>query len=139
MANFKNPNPVIPVEVLFNRYDIEPGEVVRVIHSGLPDVQNGTMGWDRYMAVVGKRVMWDTGTLELELIDTVYGGSRYGVIAPEFGELYYTDPLDNEHYELFGSEDYGDAIKAKRDRYAYISASATGNKMSDGTDGYVIM
>jgi hypothetical protein len=123
MANFKNPNPVIPLEVLFNRYDIEPGEVIRVVHDNLPDVKTGKMGWDRYMAVVGKRVMWDTGTLELELIDTVYMGKRYGVISPSADF----------------TTDYGSSTESQQDRYCFVSDSGDSNKMSDKTDGYVII
>lgn len=117
--NFKDPNPVIPIRVLFNRQDIEPGQVVNLQHSKLPDVEAGSVGWDKYMAVVGKRIRWDEGVLELELIDTVYFGYNYGLIGATTLTSTWANATDEE-----------------RDQYVFISDS--NNVMSDGSSGYVI-
>ncbi|MCP4898883.1 MAG: hypothetical protein GY906_18075 [bacterium] len=117
--HFSGPNPVITVPVLLTHGGVNPGDVVRVNHSRLPDPRAGTVGWNKYMLVVGKRPNWDTGALEFDVIDTQYLGKRYGLIAPD------------------GTSDYGSASDAEKATYAFISGAT--EKMSDDTDAYQIM
>jgi hypothetical protein len=116
---FSDPNPAVPLEVLISNKSIEPMSIVRVIHAGLPDPWVGTVGWDKYVMVVGKRIRWDTGNLILDVIDTGYGGKRYCTIAPS------------------GTAAYVDATSNERQNYGFVSDSL--DQMSDGTDGYQIM
>lgn len=116
---FSDPNPEVPLEVLFSHNYIDPMSIVRVVHAGLPDHYNGTVGWDKYMLVVGKRVRWDTGTLILDVIDTGYAGKRYCTIAPS------------------GQVDYDTASESQKLNYGFISDA--NQEMGDGSDGYQIM
>ena len=83
-------------------------------HSQLRDLRAGTVGWNKNMQVVGKRVAWDTGTHILDVIDTVYHGKRFGLVAPS------------------GTVDYASASQAVKDTYAFVG------DLSDGSANYVI-
>jgi hypothetical protein len=117
--HFVNPNPTIALPVLLTHSNINPGDVVQVTHGSIPDQRAGTVGWNKYMLVVGKRPNWDTGALEFDVIDTQYIDKRYALIAPS------------------GTVDYSSATSAEKATYGFISDS--NDKMSDGTDTYQIM
>jgi hypothetical protein len=117
--NYKDANPKISLEVLFNHANLEPGEVVQVNHATLPDIRTGSIGWDKKMVITGKRVRWDRGTLELDVVDTAYHGKRYCLIAPS------------------GTDDYSSASDEVKAVYGF--ASDTNDEMSDGTAGYQVM
>jgi hypothetical protein len=116
---FSDPNPAVPLEVLIKHKNIEPMSIVKVEHTGLPDPYAGTVGWNKYVLVVGKRIRWDTGTLILDVVDTGYAGKRYCTIAPS------------------GTVDYVDASDSVRQNYGFVGDSI--DQMSDGTDAYQIM
>lgn len=119
MRPYINPNPRITLEVLMSNVNVDPGEVVQVTLNNMPDMLNGTVGWDKYMLVTGKRVRWDRGTLELEVLDSTYWGQRYGLISPS------------------GTVDYDSATDAVKDTYCFLSDA--NDLMSDGTDSYLVI
>ena len=115
---FVDPNPTTTIDVLFNRSDIEPGQVVRLTYDDLPDPQNGVRGWDRLVWIAGKRVNWETGTLSFDVIDSSYFGKRYGLIAES------------------GQADFSSATDEQKASYVFISGAS--DTMSDDTTGYQI-
>jgi hypothetical protein len=118
---YGDPLAPISLSVLLNEgAKIEPGQAVRINHTKMPDTTNGTIGFDRYGVVVGKRIDWVAGTVELEVLDTFYkSGGRVGVLGPS-NMLHWLNATDDEQA-----------------RYIWLGG-ASDNLFTDGTKGYVL-
>jgi hypothetical protein len=120
MRHHRDPNPTIPLSVLYTQIENDIGDVVNVEIDGLPDPRDGQIGFYRTMLIIGRRPDWQRGMLEFDLINTAYIGHRYGLIAPS------------------GTPDYADATELQRNAYVFASDGTT-HRMSDGSDGYEIL
>jgi hypothetical protein len=94
---------------------VEEGDIVRVTHRRIPDIQNGVMGvTERSMIVLSTAPDFDNGLISLDLIDVSF--RRYGLIGPD-------------SLVAYASEDQTD-----KDRYAFLSDNA--GAMSNADQGY---
>jgi len=119
MRHTKEPNPVLPVEVLFSQNAIDLGDAVQLTLDALPDPITGAVGWDKQTIVTGRRVDWQNGTLVLDLVATAYQ-KRYCLIAPA------------------AMGDYTAATDAEKAVYGFVAGGTT-ERMSDNTPPYQIM
>jgi hypothetical protein len=115
------PAPLIPtLRVPFSvGAPLEPGSVHRLNHARLPDPHTGTVGFDEFVRIVGKRINWRQGTIELSLLTTAYRFSGKVALLADTTQA-----------------DFTSATQAEKDRYIFYTDS--NGKMSDGSDGYVM-
>ena len=82
-GRFATPPIKLNLSTFFSRWLSEAGDVVPFTHSLIPDITAGTRGLtaDR-MEIINKTVNWKKGTVKIELLDTGFNKSIYGVISP---------------------------------------------------------
>lgn len=117
---FKDPNPLIPLPVLFNvGAFIEPGSIHIIDHPKIPNLTTGEMGLTRKVWISAKTIDWVSGTVELECIPILFGlDGRIAVVGPA------------------GVSDFDSASEETKEKYIFISD--VNGEMGDGTTGYVV-
>jgi len=73
----------ISFKTTFDKWLSEPGDVVPITHSMLPDVEAGTKGLsDYYMEIINRSVDWHNNLVTMKLLGTGFDRGSYGAISP---------------------------------------------------------
>jgi hypothetical protein len=82
LRRWKVPPIEIKVPVAFTKRGLQPGDMVKVSHPGLPNNLTGTLGLtDRVMEVVEAAPRFRTGQMELTLLESAWG-ARWARVGP---------------------------------------------------------
>ncbi len=80
---YADPPPKIKLRTLFSRHLSEPGDIVPVTHSDIPDLSTGARGITKHlMEIVNRQVDWRIGVCVLTLLYTSWTGKKYACISP---------------------------------------------------------
>ena len=91
-GRFATPPIKIKAKTFFSRWLSEAGDVVPFTHGEMPDIVNGTQGLTATrMEMINKSVDRKRGGVNVELLDTGFNKSIYGVISPTMTILSATD------------------------------------------------
>jgi hypothetical protein len=82
-GRFSTPPVSINIKTFFSRWLSEAGDVVPVTHALLPDLVSGTRGLsEERVEIINRAVDWKRGVVTLDLLNTGFNKSLYGVISP---------------------------------------------------------
>ncbi len=125
---FANPSPILRAKTFFSERLVEPGDVVRLTSSKIPNLQTGKRGVvAELVEVVRIAPNWTDGSQGLLLLNTGFSaGRKYAAISPSSAP-----PVNFPNFAA--------ATPAEKN-YAFISqeVSPTVGIMGDGSDGYYI-
>ena len=125
---FANPSPRLSARSFFSKRIIEPGDIVTLNSSKIPDLTRGVLSViDKMVEVVKADFDYKRGMNIFSLIDTEFSyGRKYAAISPSAKA-----PINFPTW---------DAATPSQRLYAFISKeiSPTEGRMSDGSDGYYI-
>ncbi len=125
---FANPSPILTAKTFFSERLVEPGDVIRLTSTKVPNLQTGKRGVvAELVEVVRIAPNWQDGSQGLLLLNTGFSAQRkYAAISPS------SAPPVN--FPVFSA-----ATPAEKN-YAFISqeVSPTVGIMGDGSDGYYI-
>ncbi len=128
LQRFANPSPIIRAKAKMTERIAEPGDIVRLTTSKLPDLSTGKMGVrDQMVEILQIGTDYQRGLNNFMLLDTGFSyGRKYGAISPPT-----TAPISFPNYDV--------ATPDQR-LYCFISTkvNATKGLMSDSSDGYYI-
>ena len=73
----------LKIKTFFTQWLSEAGDIVPITHPLLPDVEAGTRGLDEArMEIVNRSVDWKRGSVSIDLLNTGFARSIYGVVSP---------------------------------------------------------
>jgi hypothetical protein len=128
LNRFKNPSPVIEVNVFWGNRDLQIGTVVKFSSSKIPDVSRGVQGVTNVlMEIVSAQSDSIEGITRLTLVNTGYSyGKRYMIIAPSTAA-----PISFPNYE---------SATERQKIYWFIGRKINDslNVMNDATEGYYL-
>lgn len=128
LHRFANPSPIIRAKAFMTERIAEPGDILRLTTTKLPDLSRGTMGvQDKMVEALQLGTDYQRGHNRFTLLDTGFSYLRkYGAISPTT-----RSPINFPTYDV--------ATPDQR-LYAFISTKVNPTKglMNDGTDGYYI-
>ncbi len=81
-SRFATPPIKIECKTWFSNWLSEAGDIIPFSHEALPDIEAGTRGLiAERMEIVSRKIDWKRGTVSLELLNTGFNKSIYGVIS----------------------------------------------------------
>lgn len=82
-GRFSTPPIKLSFNTFFSRWLSEAGDIVPFTHSLIPDIAAGTRGYTaERMEIINKTVDWKRGRVKVNLLNTGFAKSIYGVISP---------------------------------------------------------
>ena len=128
LQRFANPSPIIRAKAFMTERIVEPGDIVRLTTTKLPDLSRGSMGVvDQMVEALQVGTDYQRGVNNFMLLDTGFSyGRKYGAISPPT-----TAPINFPTYDV--------ATPDQR-LYCFVSTKVNPTKglMNDGSDGYYI-
>lgn len=128
LQRFANPSPIIRAKAFMTERIAEPGDILRLTTTKLPDLSRGSMGvQDQMVEALQVGTDYQRGLNNFMLLDTGFSyGRKYAAISPPT-----TAPINFPTY---------DVATADQRLYAFISTKVNPTKglMNDGSDGYYI-
>ncbi|MBW2030735.1 MAG: hypothetical protein JRJ31_16860 [Deltaproteobacteria bacterium] len=83
LERWSTPPLAVSFKTTFDKWLSEPGDVVPITHSMLPDVEAGTKGLsDYYMEIINRSVDWHNNLVTMKLLGTGFDRGSYGAISP---------------------------------------------------------